>query len=217
ESPAEMPRSTPGALAGASLLRVGCEARPPTPADMLQGFWVQNKLRKAALYILAGQLNEDRVRSLRRGFRALDADDDGLVTVVELRAALARAGVEVIPPDLSGFGAYMVGIDAQGNGVVNYADFLAAALEERERSHGGASWDPTLTFHQPGAEDVNQQAVLSLLKDDFDPHRAGQVGTQDFVEMASAEGGGIADHGVDIHLVVRMLNGALQRLDGFHM
>merc|ERR1712032_1235125 len=48
--------------------------------DNLKSFRSQNKLKKAALHIIAGQLNEDQIKALRETFMALDHNGDGLLT-----------------------------------------------------------------------------------------------------------------------------------------
>merc|ERR1719291_1578291 len=53
--------------------------------DKLRNFRSQNKLKKAALHIIAGQLNETEIKSLRETFMALDANGDGQLTVAEMK------------------------------------------------------------------------------------------------------------------------------------
>merc|ERR1719266_2096969 len=48
--------------------------------DNLRNFRSQNKLKKAALHIIAGQLNEDQIKALRETFQGLDRNGDGLLT-----------------------------------------------------------------------------------------------------------------------------------------
>merc|ERR1719362_1884526 len=48
--------------------------------DKLRGFRSHNKLKKAALNIIAGQLSEDKIQKLRDTFMALDENGDGLLT-----------------------------------------------------------------------------------------------------------------------------------------
>merc|ERR1719460_2395971 len=53
--------------------------------DNLRGFRSQNKFKKAALHIIAGQLNEDQIKALRETFMALDGNGDGLLTAIEMK------------------------------------------------------------------------------------------------------------------------------------
>ncbi|CAK9095627.1 unnamed protein product, partial [Durusdinium trenchii] len=114
--------------------------------DNLRHFRSQNKLKKAALHIIAGQLNEDQIKQLRDVFMMIDGNGDGFLTVNELKEGLAKAGLKDIPPDLL---QIMQEVDSDGSGNIDYTEFLAATLDKRtatatsrrndERS-GGRPW-----------------------------------------------------------------------------
>merc|ERR1719327_2474107 len=68
--------------------------------ENLRSFRSQNKLKKAALHIIANQLNEDQIKALRETFMALDDNGDGLLTPAEMKQGLEKAGLKEVPPDL---------------------------------------------------------------------------------------------------------------------
>lgn len=47
-----------------------------------------NKLKKAALVVMAKSLNPDEINGLQQLFRSIDADNSGTITIDELRTAL---------------------------------------------------------------------------------------------------------------------------------
>ena len=47
-----------------------------------------NKLKKAALVVMAKSLNPDEINGLQQLFRNIDADSSGTITIDELRTAL---------------------------------------------------------------------------------------------------------------------------------
>lgn len=47
-----------------------------------------NKLKKAALVVMAKSLNPDEINGLQQLFRNIDADNSGTITIDELRTAL---------------------------------------------------------------------------------------------------------------------------------
>merc|ERR1719356_1866693 len=96
--------------------------------DNLRGFRSQNKLKKAALQIIAGQLNESQIASLRETFQALDNNGDGFLTVAEMKEGMSKAGLKEVPPDLQ---AIMEDVDADGSGKIDYTEFLAATLDKK--------------------------------------------------------------------------------------
>merc|ERR1719262_1755611 len=65
--------------------------------DNLRHFRGQNKLKKAALHIIAGQLNEDQIKALRETFMSLDKNGDGCLTVHEMKEGIKKAGLKEIP------------------------------------------------------------------------------------------------------------------------
>eukprot|EP00913_Durusdinium_trenchii_P029301 g27468.t1 len=91
--------------------------------DNLRGFQSQNKLKKAH----AGE--RDEIKKLREAFTSLDKNGDGLLTHSELKDGLGKAGLKEIPPDLA---AIMDGVDADGSGVIDYTEFLAATLDRQQ-------------------------------------------------------------------------------------
>lgn len=48
-----------------------------------------NKLKKAALVVMAQSLSEDEINGLQQLFRSIDADGNGTITIDELRTALS--------------------------------------------------------------------------------------------------------------------------------
>merc|ERR1719188_2052046 len=96
--------------------------------DNLRSFRSQNKLKKAALHIIAGQLNEEQIKGLRETFMALDTNGDGLLTSAEMKEGLSQAGLKDIPDDLQ---KILENINTDGSGVIDYTEFLAATLDKR--------------------------------------------------------------------------------------
>merc|ERR1712159_384179 len=96
--------------------------------DHLRGFQSASHLKKAALTVIAGQLSEKQIRSLRETFVALDADGDGQLTVAEMKDGLMNGGLKDLPVDLN---QIMEEADTNGDGVVDYTEFLAATLNKK--------------------------------------------------------------------------------------
>ena len=66
-----------------------------------------NKLKKAALVVMAKSLNPDEINGLQQLFRNIDADNSGTITIDELRTALTSCN-----------GKMSVGSLAASNGAV---------------------------------------------------------------------------------------------------
>lgn len=94
--------------------------------DKLGRFKCANRLKKAALQIIAGQLCEPQLKRLRDQFMLLDIDSRGMITVDELSAGLERAGIKRSRSDVQ---RIVASVDTDGTGVIHYTAFLAAALD----------------------------------------------------------------------------------------
>jgi len=128
--------------------------------DKLRGFRSHNKLKKAALAIIAGQLNEEKIKQLRETFMSLDANGDGLLTSAELKEGLAKAGLKDIPPDLQ---EIMKDVDSDGSGVIDYTEFLAATLDKRAYLAEEVCWGAFRTFDLNGDGKISRKELETVL------------------------------------------------------
>jgi len=146
--------------------------RDATQADMaqasqvivqnLKSFAVMNKLKKAALNIIATQLTDDAIKELKELFIAMDDNNDGTLSIGELKDGLVKAGVAV-PPDLY---AMMDRIDTDGSGVIDYSEFMAATLDKRQFVAEEACWRAFKTFDQDGSGHIDKEEIMKLLGGD---------------------------------------------------
>jgi len=103
------------------------EVLPSSMFLNLKNFHAQNKLKRAALRIIAGQLSHRQIIQLRKAFGMLDANGDGLLTLEELGQGMEAAGLGS-GPELEDIVRSM---DVDGNGRVSYSEFIAAAIDRR--------------------------------------------------------------------------------------
>eukprot|EP00440_Ansanella_granifera_P010948 gb/GFBE01011872.1/.p1 GENE.gb/GFBE01011872.1/~~gb/GFBE01011872.1/.p1 ORF type:complete len:500 (+),score=152.57 gb/GFBE01011872.1/:1-1500(+) len=171
--------------------------------DNLRGFRSQNKLKKAALHIIAGQLNEDQIKQLREMFMMIDGNGDGFLTVNELKEGLAKCGLKEIPPDLQ---QIMQEVDSDGSGMIDYTEFLAATLDKRMYIQEDVCWSAFRVFdrNQDGkisreelqnvlcSNDVEKvigaKAVADLMNE-VDGNGDGHIDFQEFMEMMRGQKG----------------------------
>merc|ERR1712241_1599309 len=94
----------------------------------LKQFTAMNKLKKASLNVISTMLDGNGMKKLKNLFMSMDENNDGTLSVGELKEGLQRAGV-AIPQDLE---QMMDNIDTDGSGVIDYTEFLAATLDKRK-------------------------------------------------------------------------------------
>merc|ERR1712226_925023 len=130
--------------------------------DNLRGFRSQNKLKKAALQIIANQLNEDQIKALRDTFMQLDGNGDGKLTVNEMKEGIQKAGLKEIPPDLQ---QIMEEVDADGSGVIDYTEFLAATLDHKTYIQEDVCWSAFRVFDRNGDGKISPEELKLVLQD----------------------------------------------------
>merc|ERR1719265_1855112 len=131
--------------------------------DNLRGFRSQNKLKKAALHVIATQLGEGQIKALRDTFMALDENGDGLLTVNEMKQGLANAGLKEIPPDLQ---QIMEEVDSDGSGVIDYTEFLAATLDKKVYMAEDVCWQAFRIFDRNGDGKICKKEIGAVLNDE---------------------------------------------------
>jgi len=130
--------------------------------DNLRAFRSQNKLKKAALQIIAGQLSDHEIKALRETFMALDGNGDGLLTAAELKEGLEKAGLKEIPTDIQ---QILQGVDTDGSGVIDYTEFIAATLDKRQYIKEDVCWTAFKLFDRNGDGKISQDELKQVLGD----------------------------------------------------
>lgn len=131
--------------------------------ENLRGFRAKNDLQKAALQIIAYQMDETQIRSLRDTFRALDQNGDGILTVQEMKEGLEQAGVTELSPNLQ----HMMEVaDSNSSGSIDYTEFLAASLDRRNFVQEEACWAAFRVFDKNNDGKISEQELQHVLNDD---------------------------------------------------
>jgi len=91
-----------------------------------RNFHLKNKFEKTALCIIAGYLNDETTTCLRNTFKAIDANNDGVLTLNKVIQSLKDT--KALPSD---FEQIMDDIDIDGDVEIGYSEFLAIALGKK--------------------------------------------------------------------------------------
>jgi len=170
--------------------------------DNLKGFRSQNKLKKAALHVIASQLGESQIKALREIFMHLDHNGDGLLTAAEMKEGLSKAGLREIPDDLQ---AILEEVDSDGSGVIDYTEFLAATLDKQVYMKEDVCWQAFRIFDRNGDGKIDKAEINNVLNDDavagaadrdmaeimkdIDKNGDGEIDFSEFMEMMNGGGG----------------------------
>lgn len=107
---------------------------------------------------MVGQFNENQIGSLRQVFNALDDNGDGMLTMKEMKEGLNRAGLQDIPAQ-----QFIEDIDLDGSGLIDYSEFLAAALEKKHYLQEDACWNAFNFFDRDGDGHISLEELRQVL------------------------------------------------------
>eukprot|EP00923_Selenidium_pygospionis_P055896 GHVN01097282.1.p3 GENE.GHVN01097282.1~~GHVN01097282.1.p3 ORF type:complete len:143 (-),score=31.10 GHVN01097282.1:960-1388(-) len=106
---------------------------------------------------------------------ALDIDKDGTLTASEVREGLAKSGLKDIPADLE---LLIQEVDSDGSGVIDYTEFIAAALDKHQYIQEDVCWAAFRRFDLDGNGKITADELLKVL------------GTPDVAEVLPTGGDG---------------------------
>lgn len=146
--------------------------------EHLSSFQTEHALKKAGLEIIARQLNENEIQGLREFFITLDTNKDGLLTLEELDNGLEQRGFQKTKAELQ---QIMSSVDIDGNGVIGYTEFLAAALDRKKHLAEQICWKAFNVLDVDGDGKISEEE----LKCTFNSERLKKDGIdfQDFMEV----------------------------------
>lgn len=92
----------------------------------LRDFQKATRLKKAALTYLASRVSDEDIIKEMKIFFKLDKNKDGYITLKELREGMKSE------PNIEEIADILKGVDTDKNGVINYTEFIAATLDQKE-------------------------------------------------------------------------------------
>jgi len=120
----------------------------------------QSCLRHLCTGVLARQLDESALHELHETFAALDEDDNGILSISELKRIWAETGVEC-PPEIE---QLFADLDMDGSGEIDYTEFIAACLDQKVQQQEEACWAAFRVFDLNGNGKVSFEELHSVVK-----------------------------------------------------
>jgi calcium-dependent protein kinase len=128
--------------------------------DNLRSFKANNRLKKAALQVIAQQLPDAEIENLKKIFMSIDKNGDGQLTVQEMVEGLHKSGLQTIPEELT---ELMKSVDADGSGVIDYTEFIAATLDKKKYIQEDRLWAAFRVFDVDGSGKITKQELQQVL------------------------------------------------------
>jgi calcium-dependent protein kinase len=129
----------------------------------LKLFRSKNKLKKAALTVIACEVGGKELLELKNTFLSLDTDNSGVLSMDEMRDGLKKAGFANIPDELQ---KVMDSVDADGSGMIDYTEFIAASMSQREYLQEEVCWKAFRIFDKDGNGVITPEELQEVLGHD---------------------------------------------------
>jgi len=98
----------------------------------MRSFTANNRLKKAALQVIARQISDEHIDGLRKIFMDLDVDGSGSLSVDEVDEALQRLDVsDDIRNDMTLLMCEMNQNSKEGQACINYTQFIASTIDKQ--------------------------------------------------------------------------------------
>ena len=159
--------------------------------NSLKNYKNSNKLQKAVLTFIASRLKDDEIKLLKDIFVALDRNQDGSLTVEEIKLGVAQLkDVKLDVEDI------FSSIDTDGSGVINYTEFLAATIDQKVYLKEERLYEAFKAFDKDGSGKISSEEIKSIMQADdaakiedliknFDANGDGEIDYNEFITMMS--------------------------------
>jgi len=152
----------------------------------LKSFQSRHRLKKAALHVVAWQLGDSQIRNLRTVSLKLDSDGDGLLSFEEMRCGLTKAGLKNLDQ------INLDDVDSDGSGLVDYTEFLAAALDKKTYTQEDVCWSAFRAFDHNG-DGMISKSELEQVFVCSNVDKAMGYGTEELMKHVDRNGDGKID------------------------
>jgi calcium-dependent protein kinase len=152
-------------------------------------------LKKVSLLFIASRLDENEIKDLKKVFEAFDKEKDGQISIDELQKGLlqlksTRFNNEEI---LNLFKT----IDVDKNGRIDYTEFLAATLQERNYLQKEKLYEAFCVFDKDNSGHISKKELMEVLK--TQKTQEGEI--EKYIKAADKNGDGVIDYKEFLYLM----------------
>ncbi|KAJ7961224.1 putative Calcium-dependent protein kinase [Quillaja saponaria] len=91
----------------------------------LKQFSMMNRFKRKALRVIADFLSTDEVEDIKEMFKKMDSDNDGIVSIEELKSGFRNFGSQLAESEVR---MLIEAVDTNGKGTLDYGEFVAVSL-----------------------------------------------------------------------------------------
>jgi len=131
--------------------------------DNLVNYANSEKFKKAVLTFIATRLKEDEIQNLKDIFSALDLNNDGYLTLDELKQGCSK--IKTLDFDIE---ELFKNIDTDKSGVINYTEFLAATIQKQVYHKEEKLMQAFRCFDQDKSGRISLKEIAKVIKSEQD-------------------------------------------------
>merc|ERR1719440_1596313 len=128
----------------------------------MKGFRKQGKVQKAALNMVAKNVPTDKVEELSEMFISMDVNNDGMLSMDELKKGLETSGLGEVGSDLT---EMMSALDADGSGKIDYTEFVAATMSKKMANSYDSIWQVFKQFDPDNSGSISKDDLAIVLSE----------------------------------------------------
>ncbi|PWA58567.1 Calcium-binding EF-hand [Artemisia annua] len=153
----------------------------------LKQFSLMNRFKRKALRVIADFLSNEEVEDIKEMFKKIDIDDDGIVTIEELKAGLQKFNTQLAESEVQ---LLIESVDT-GKGTLDYGEFVAISLHLKKMANDEHLHKAFSYFDKDGNGYILPQELQDALMEDGDMDSA-NVANDIFQEVDTDKDGKIS-------------------------
>ena len=131
----------------------------PMKKDGFKNYANSNKLRKAVITYIASRLSEDEIKKIKEVFQSIDTDNDGKLSLEEMKKALSSGEVKF---DFNE--EIFKQIDTDNSGNIEYTEFISACIEKNIYLNEEKLKEAFKLFDADGSGKISRDEIEKVLK-----------------------------------------------------
>ena len=163
----------------------------PVMMDGIKKYAKSNKFRKAVLTYIASRLSDKEIKKIKEIFQNIDTNNDGKLSLEELKKAVALSGELKIEHVNEIFKS----IDTDNSGNIEYTEFISASIEKNIYLNEEKLKDAFKLFDADGNGKISRAEIGKILHLDknskevdniiakLDTNKDGEIDFEEFINM----------------------------------